>query len=57
MKREVDDEFWAMPYGDSIYTHAPESTVGQVGSASTLPVKSKKKPRRIGFRPPKKAKQ
>lgn len=51
------DDDWSMPFGDSIYTHAPESVVSGTGSASTLPVGKKgKKLRRIGFKPPKKDK-
>lgn len=55
MKRSDDDEFWSMPFGDSIYTHAPEPRSLTMGTAYQRPTsKTGKWPkrRRIGFRPP-----
>lgn len=48
------DDDWAMPFGDSIYTHAPDTPSLHVGSAyqrTTEKVKGRKV-RRIGFKPP-----
>lgn len=60
MKRpraDDSDEFWSMPPGESVYTHAPEPQSMTIGSAYQRPSDKTgrwPKRRRIGFKAPSK---